>query len=287
MSEEMMGKTYSDEMNDDFQGGSSFSDDDYSASSGENESNEPKDAQNWDNESDGDSDESDGNSSMDSGSNREMTKVAIDWIELEGALENNSPELHSFINIITGDVIRIFEGGENSEIRLKQAETSPDYLYVEPISSREQYHWMEEFIEIVEEPTLKDKLNIAIDGKGAFRRFKDVLVGYPAERELWFSKRSVKLRAHMVTWLTSKNVEPTNTPPWEAGGEQPEVQRPAAPKTTEEFQARSAWRENGTDLRMKAHEVLDLVPSREIPTALAFLEFLRSRRSGYRHARYT
>ena len=33
--------------------------------------------------------------------NQEIARVAIDWVELEGALENNSPELHSFLHKIT------------------------------------------------------------------------------------------------------------------------------------------------------------------------------------------
>ncbi|MDJ0762153.1 MAG: UPF0158 family protein [Myxococcota bacterium] len=211
-------------------------------------------------------------------STREI-KVAVDWVELEGALENNSPELHSFLNIVTGDVVRIFEGGENAEMRLKQSEASPDFIYIEPVSSREQYRWMEEYIEIVEEPTLKDKLNIAIDGKGAFRRFKDVLVGYPAERERWFSKRATKLRAHMKEWLTSKHIFPTNLPPWE-GEREDEVRRPRA-----DYESRG-FRDGSVDLRNTARELIDMMPSRELPTAVAFLEFLRSRRT-YRRSRYS
>jgi hypothetical protein len=210
-------------------------------------------------------------------SHREI-KVAVDWVELEGALENNSPELHSFLNTVTGDVIRIFEGGDNSDLKLKQYETSPDFLYIEPVSSREQYRWMEEFIEIVEESTLKDKLNIAIDGKGAFRRFKDVLVGYPTERERWFVKRSTKLRGHMTEWLVSKHVITTNTPPWEGEG-QDDGRRPRG-----DFEQRG-WREGAGDLRSAAHEMIDLIPSRELPMAVSFLEFLRNRR-GYKRNRF-
>lgn len=213
---------------------------------------------------------------------KDMIAVAIDWVEFEGALENNSPELHSFLNKVTGDVVRVFESGDDSELKLKEAEESDEYLYIDPISSREQYRWMEEFIEIIEEPTLKDKLNIAIDGKGAFRRFKDVLVGYPKERELWFSKRSVKLRNHMMEWLESKNIEPTNVPPWEGDGEST---RPEESRRARFNDDSRAWREGAADLRSVAHDMLDLVPSRELPSALAFLEFLRSRR-GYRRSRY-
>ena len=206
--------------------------------------------------------------------------VAVDWVELEGALENNSPELHSFLNKITGDVIRIFRGSEDAEDRLREVENSPDFLYIEPISSREQYRWMEEFIETVEEANLKDKLNIAIDGKGAFRRFKDVLVGYPAERERWFAKRAVKLRAHMKEWLTAKRIVPTNSPPWEGDSGWGDKERPE--RTDGEQRTR---REGAGDLRQVAHDLVDLVPSRELPTAVAFLEFLRSRR-GFRRPRF-
>jgi len=206
--------------------------------------------------------------------------VAVDWVELEGALENNSPELHSFLNKVSGDVIRIFRGSEDAEDRLREVENSPDFLYIEPISSREQYRWMEEFIETVEESNLKDKLNIAIDGKGAFRRFKDVLVGYPAERERWFAKRAVKLRAHMKEWLTAKRIAATNSPPWE--GEPGWGERERGDRPDGDQQAR---RDSGGDLRQVAHDLIDLVPSRELPTAVAFLEFLRSRR-GFRRPRF-
>lgn len=204
-----------------------------------------------------------------------LEPISVDWAELEGALENNSPELNSFLNKITGDVIRIFRGNEDSENRLREIEEDNEYIYVEPISSREQYRWMEEYIEIVEESNLKDKLSIAIDGKGAFRRFKDVLVGYPSDRERWFAKRAVKIHAHIKEWLNAKGLEPINTPPWNNLLGNAKVNKDAVNTEREEEPNGSS---GSTDLRQIAHGIIDLVPSRELPTAVAFLEFLRSRR---------
>jgi hypothetical protein len=140
---------------------------------------------------------------------------------------------------------------------------------------------MEEFIEIIDDATLKDKLNIAIDGKGAFRRFKDVLMAYPNERERWFAKRSAKLHTHMAQWLKEKSIQFTNTPPWEGGGESRRQHDDRRQRT--EGDARS-WREGATDLRTTAHGILDVIPSRELPTAVAFLEFLKSRRGHRRNS---
>lgn len=216
----------------------------------------------------------------------ELRKLALDWVELEGALENNSPELHSFLNIATGDVIRIFRGNEDVERRLREVETDPDYLYIEPISSREQYRWMEEFIEQTEESAMKDKLNIAVDGKGAFRRFKDVLVGYPEGREKWFAMRSGKLRIHIIEWLNAKGIEAINIPPWDHRNSPAEGEPASDDKSDTTSTAQASAKETMTDLRQTSHDLVDLIPSRELPTAVAFLEFLRSRR-GVRRSRYS
>lgn len=203
--------------------------------------------------------------------------VPVDWVEFEGALENNSPDLKSYLNIATGDVIRVFDGSD--KVKEIDPENSDEYLLIDPISSRDQYHWMEEFIETVEESSLKDKLNVAIDGKGAFRRFKDVLMGYPVERERWFSKRSTKLHAHMSEWIKIKHIKPGNIPPWDEDYDQ--NKRFEDKKSRGEPDQRPGWRDGQTDLRAVCRELVDLIPSRELPTAVAFLEFLRGRR-GFR-----
>ncbi|MBN2525047.1 MAG: hypothetical protein JXR76_01555 [Deltaproteobacteria bacterium] len=204
------------------------------------------------------------------------TLVAIDWAELEGALENNSPELHSFLNKSSGDVIRIFNGTDNAERRLQEVEADPSYVYIEPISSREQYRWMEEYIEEMEDCPLKDKLNIAVDGKGAFRRFKDVLVQDPDKREVWFAKRSEKLQAHIAEWLKAKNIVASNSAPWQEGA------------STRKFEtvrrnrySASQSRNFGTNLRRKSHELVDLIPSKALPIAAAFLEFIANDKGHY------
>ena len=49
-------------------------------------------------------------------------------------------------------------------------------------------------------------LEVAINGKGAFRRFKDVLLNYPEERERWFKFRDDRMEKRAVEWLESIDV---------------------------------------------------------------------------------
>jgi len=46
---------------------------------------------------------------------------------------------------------------------------------------------MELFHRTVADPERADRLAIAIDGRGAFRRFKDVLGRWPGEIERWYA----------------------------------------------------------------------------------------------------
>ena len=65
---------------------------------------------------------------------------------------------------------------------------------------------MEKFVGSVVDEPLRERLIISIDGKGAFRRFKDVLLAYPAERERWFSYRADLLHWHIQNWLEQHEI---------------------------------------------------------------------------------
>jgi len=48
---------------------------------------------------------------------------------------------------------------------------------------------------------------VALNGKGAFRRFKDVLYNYPEERERWFNFQYEKKKSRLLKWLKDEEIE--------------------------------------------------------------------------------
>jgi hypothetical protein len=199
-----------------------------------------------------------------------MPPITVNWSDLEIAFERNSPDQESFLDLENGDLLSIADGEPDAVARRSKVSGSPDrYQRVDPASSREQYRWMERFVGSVSDPPLRERLLIAIDGKGAFRRFKDVLLAFPAERERWFAYRSELLHFHIQTWLDHMKLEVANPPPWGR------VEQPAEP--AEIPRALSSGEAPGEILRRQARELLDEIPAAELPSALAFLEFLRDR----------
>jgi len=198
-------------------------------------------------------------------------KISIDWEAVEIAVERNSPDTDSFLETSSGQVLVIVLGDpEAAQLKAKVASNIDDYLRVEPASSREQYRWMERFVSSVVEESLRHRLVISIDGKGAFRRFKDVLLAYPAERERWFSYRSNLLHWHIQNWLQTHDVEGENPAPW---GDLSEPQELEAMDEAEPAPVSAP----GEALRRTAKEIVDGLAPLDLPSAIAFLEFLRER----------
>lgn len=203
------------------------------------------------------------------------TRCNIHWDDLETAVERNSPDTESFLDLTTGQVVSIVAGEpEAPSLKQKVAANIESYERIDPASSREQYRWMERFVGSVDDQALRDRLVIAIDGKGAFRRFKDVLLAYPAERERWFSYRSDLLHWHIHNWLRDRNIEPSSPAPWGEPAPPPEL--PAVVEAPKRAVAQ-ATEAPGEALRRQARELLNGIAAIDLPSAIAFLEFLRDR----------
>ena len=236
-----------------------------------------------------------------------LREVPVDWEALEDAFENNAPEVHSYLHLTTGEVLRVVDGVADPQMHARIS-ADPNYLRIDPVSSREQYRWMERFIPMVDETELRGKLAHAIDGKGAFRRFKDVLMTYAADRERWFAFRSERLRTFMEAWLNAHAITAVPRPGWSddgplstdepipesvagpvsaAGGADAVPPAPISvpsvpssvgsdepPKSTKKIPSR-----NAESLRHSLRELGDALGARELDLLVSFAEFLKARRA--------
>ncbi len=131
------------------------------------------------------------------------------------ALTANADEWTCHLDLRTGEVqmLPIDRLGADddwaSEEELDAGLEAGHLIPVEPLGSSVEYGWMAEFTSSVSDARLRDRLEVALDGRGAFRRFKNALLDYPPERERWFAFRDKRLRAAAREWLAEQEVEPT------------------------------------------------------------------------------
>ena len=177
---------------------------------------------------------------------RPPRKLQIDLDDLAFALENAGPEASYFFDLETARIILITADirGEYNELveglgdvdpaqwaaafeaalrewdgpdwerevlveaDLVEAGFGVRYIRLPDTDSREGYGDMEDYIETVADQRPVERLHRTIQGRGAFRRFKDVVLNDPGERERWFAFQNARQRALALEWLAEENIEP-------------------------------------------------------------------------------
>jgi predicted nucleotidyltransferase len=136
--------------------------------------------------------------------------------DLAALLEDEElPGLHGWQKDALLEADRVEQGYGSRYIGVPQGEPS------------EGYEDMEDFILTVQDERLQDRLWAAIRGRGAFRRFKDVLYAHPAEQERWYAYKERRLEERVIMWLAEEGIEPL--PIEAAPDEHPVPQEPSPP----------------------------------------------------------
>lgn len=173
----------------------------------------------------------------------EKKRIRVDHQFLSEALEDQFTgiENHRFLDTKTGEVLYFSsetmcaaeEANDGGDVERSQWEANdieaakavlnePDknrYISIDPISSREAFTHMTEFVETVKDKKFQNILIKSLNGSRPFRRFKDALEYDGEERERWFRFKEKKMNEVMTTWLKELElnqvelfIDPTSLP---------------------------------------------------------------------------
>jgi hypothetical protein len=85
------------------------------------------------------------------------------------------------------------------------------YVRIPERSPKYGYNTMKAFAGTLEDEALKKTLLELLEGKNAFRRFKDALGPYPKERKLWYGFNAKTARSEIEAWLDGLMHEEENS----------------------------------------------------------------------------
>jgi ribosomal protein S27E len=138
-------------------------------------------------------------------------ELAIDFEELVEAFEESDVMHHFFIDTKNNELIYINE--DLDEDAAEQLEKMEDdrYLMIPPRLPQDNFLIMELFVyEKIQDDTIAEKFDQALERKKPFRNFKDLLLDYPSLREQWFIYHHEHLKNETINWLCTNNLELTN-----------------------------------------------------------------------------
>jgi Uncharacterised protein family (UPF0158) len=134
----------------------------------------------------------------------------IDLYTLEAAMEDSDLANRYFLNLVSGEVVFFSDHlglSDEDECLAEEIDGSNDYVAIERIPSYVAYKWMVDFVDEMVAPSdehAAEKLSIALNGKGAFRRFKDTLHRVDEQwLQAWYQWRDKQLKAAVDEWLKS------------------------------------------------------------------------------------
>jgi len=171
-------------------------------------------------------------------------KKAVDYDEVQKAMEDTTRDAFDyFLDRETGDMIILSEDiikkaqaildesydddtGDFEEVVVEEVPAIPEwmedeielaldifiyekdrYARVPERSPQFGYNTMKAFAGTLSDELLKQTLLELLDGKNAFRRFKDALVPYPKERKLWYGFNAKAARDEIEAWLKTTGLE--------------------------------------------------------------------------------
>jgi len=136
-----------------------------------------------------------------------LRPLAVDLEDVTMVLEGDPTSGGGRIDLQTGEVMPDFtfeylvEIGEEAD----DEDQDPDrWLTVSCEGSRGGYRDMRAFIDTLSDPRLAERLSDAIRGRGAFRRFTDVLSRSPEEFTEWHVFADERQRGRARAWLAGE-----------------------------------------------------------------------------------
>lgn len=151
-------------------------------------------------------------------------KAAVKLDDLINEIEMQMDETDTYINTQTGEVITLsgeeMRAAEDEEPlenypewqreNIEQAINiieDEDEVYLDFTLKNEyhEYEIIEEFIGTLSETEIREELFGAIQGRGAFRRFKDRIIEHDVDKQ-WYEFKEKKLKALVIEWCKEKDL---------------------------------------------------------------------------------
>ena len=131
-------------------------------------------------------------------------KVKLDDVIMALEFANNGIDSNAYFNPETYEIVYIDEFMDMDEE--EKEDIYNEWIDMPTKYDINEYGMMEQFIETIDDERLYNQLYIAINGRGAFRRFKDTCINFDIIDD-WYKFREEKYKELAIEWCKDNNIE--------------------------------------------------------------------------------
>ncbi len=130
-------------------------------------------------------------------------KPTVKLSDIVENIEMSGDDSYSFYNELTGEFYWYSEYGDNDDDR--DIDTEEGWRRLPSQRDAEEYDMMTDFADTVKNPRKREQLEIALSGKGAFRRFKDA-VNREGIADAWYAFRDRRYLEFARDWCDVREI---------------------------------------------------------------------------------
>ena len=133
--------------------------------------------------------------------------MKVNLSDIIEAIEFTDDMTHSFLDKVTGKIVTVNEFGMTSKEQEAVYDMLDEHGFYRLPDQYELngYNTMEKFIETLPSPA-RDRLEIAISDRGAFRRFKDEIRRLGVEKA-WYQYEADENRRKAIEWCEDNGIK--------------------------------------------------------------------------------
>jgi predicted thioesterase len=129
-------------------------------------------------------------------------KPTVKLSEIAEHIEMASDGAYSFYNELTGEFYYYSDFGDRDE---RDLDVEEGWLHLPSQRDADEYEMMSDFADTVRNPRKREQLEIALSGKGAFRRFKDAIIREGVE-DAWYAFRDRRYLEFARDWCNESEL---------------------------------------------------------------------------------
>ena len=137
-----------------------------------------------------------------------MKRIKVESQDIIEAFESNNPGITYFLNRESGEVIKVAEDFCPDEtISGIDYFSDPQFIRIPKISNREGLRIREDYLTRIKNEDLYDKLEQTLLGRGALKRFVDILRIYPTYYKDWTDFKNQAIIKIIKAWIEELDIE--------------------------------------------------------------------------------
>lgn len=131
--------------------------------------------------------------------------ITVNISNIIDELEMMNSDMQSFLNIQTGKIITMFDNLESEYATNEIENNTENYISLPTHYDINEYSIMEDFIDSLDDIGIENQLYRAINGKGAFRYFRDTIRNLGIENKR-FAFKANAFKEIAIKWCKENNI---------------------------------------------------------------------------------